>query len=57
MEKAESEVEREERGWGDDWFMDAWDDEDYEVDPEREWERMMWVGDDLMPLDDYLKMR
>lgn len=50
-------VENEERGWGDDWFMDAWDDEDYEVDPEREWERMMWVGDDLMPLDDYLKMR
>lgn len=57
MEKTENEVEGECEPWGDDWFADAWDDDDYEVDPEREWERVTWVDDNVVPLDSYLKLR
>lgn len=57
MDKTENEVEGECEPWGDDWFADAWDDEDYEVDPEREWERVTWVEDNVVPLDSYLKLR
>ena len=51
------EQETEEMGWGEEWFAEAWDDEDYEVDPEREWERVTWVEDNVVPLDSYLKLR
>ena len=35
-----------------DWEMQAWDD--YEVDEEREWERVGWLEDLLVPLDNII---
>lgn len=49
-------MEEDDLAWDDDYFTEAWDDEDYEPDPEREWERMTWVDDLLVPLDSYLEM-
>jgi hypothetical protein len=49
------EQETEEVGQGDEWFALPWDDEDYEVDPEREWERFTWLEDLLVPLDSVSK--
>lgn len=47
----ETEQEVEGVGWTDDWFAQPWDDEDYEPDLERQWEKMTWVDDLLVPLD------
>lgn len=49
-------MENEMDEWGDEWCM-LWDDEDYEVDLEREWERVTWVDDNVVPLDSFLKIR
>lgn len=49
--------QNEEMGWGDDWFAQPWDEEEYEADPEREWERVTWVEDLLVPLDSIESVR
>lgn len=51
------ELEREDWGWDHDRFMEPWDESEYEPDPEREWEGVTWVGDELVPLDSVLKLR
>lgn len=49
------EQEAEEMGWGDGWFSQPWDEEDYELDPEREWKKFTWSGDELVPLDSMIE--
>lgn len=44
-------MEGQEMEWGDEWFALPWDEEDYERSEEREWGRVGWVEDMLVPLD------
>lgn len=47
----ETEQEVEGVGWPDEWFIQPWDEEEYEPSIEKTWEKMTWLEDLLVPLD------
>lgn len=40
-----------EQEWDQEWFALPWDEDEYQEDEEKVWERMTWYEDLLVPLD------